>query len=370
MNDPIQEESLKILVLEPYYGGSHKTFLDGLTQHLPYAFDLLTLPARNWKWRMRLGAPYFADILHREQKPYDRILCSTFVDVATLRALAPSWVNNVPILTYYHENQFAYPVQVDDERDFHFALTNVTTALASDQLAFNSAYNLETFLKGTAQLLQKTPDMKFPAWEKRIRDKTAILPPGIDSLQSDSSRGEDPAATISRTPVILWNHRWEHDKNPEQFFRILYELDQQGHSFGLIVLGQSFARQPSIFKKAEKRLAKNIIHFGYAPSRQQYLRLLACGDFVVSTAMHEFFGLAVIEAVRAGCRPLLPCRLSYPEIFAKQYLYEDGEFRNRLAGLLNTGKRLDPTSAQALTQRFTWTALAKRYQQWFADAAE
>ncbi len=370
MNDSNQEESLRILVLEPYYGGSHKSFLDGLTQHLPYAFDLLTLPARKWKWRMRLGAPYFAEILHKTKRQYDRIFCSTFVDVATLRGLAPSWVNDVPILTYFHENQFAYPVQVDDERDFHFALTNVTTALASDQLAFNSAYNLETFLKGTAQLLKKTVDMKFPAWEKRIRDKAIILPPGIDSLPPDCYKNYDPPSTTSGPPVILWNHRWEHDKNPEFFFRTLYELDQQGHSFGLIVLGQSFARQPSIFKQAGKRLARRIIHFGYAPTRQQYLQLLARGDFVVSTAMHEFFGLAVIEAVRAGCRPLLPSRLSYPEIFAKQYLYEDGEFRNRLASLLNTGKRLDATAAQALTQRFSWTALAKRYQQWFADAAE
>jgi len=369
MNDPIHEESLKILVLEPYYGGSHKTFLNGLMRHLPYTFDLLTLPARKWKWRMRLAAPYFAEILHKEKKQYDRILCSTFVDVATLRGLAPSWVNDVPFLTYYHENQFAYPVQVEDERDFHFALTNVTTALASDKLAFNSTYNFETFLNGTSSLLQKTPDMKFPGWEEKIRDKSTILPPGIDFLQLISTKNNDPVAKMSRPPVILWNHRWEHDKNPEQFFETMFELDQQGLSFALIVLGQSFARQPSIFQEAKKKLAHKIIHFGYAPTRQQYLRYLPHGDFVISTALHEFFGLAVIEAVRAGCRPLLPCRLSYPEIFAKQYLYEDGEFQARLAGMLRTGKRLDATAAQALTQRFSWTVLAKRYQQWFACAA-
>jgi hypothetical protein len=37
---------MKILVLEPYYGGSHKTFLDGLQAHMPFDFMLLTLPAR------------------------------------------------------------------------------------------------------------------------------------------------------------------------------------------------------------------------------------------------------------------------------------------------------------------------------------
>lgn len=369
MNEPIQGESLRILVLEPYYGGSHKTFLNGLTQHLPYAFDLLTLPARKWKWRMRLGAPYFAEILHKKKRQYDRILCSTFVDVATLRALAPSWVNNVPVHTYFHENQFAYPMRVEDERDFHFALTNVTTALASDKVAFNSAYNFETFLRGTARLLHKNPDMKFSEWERRIRGKSIILPPGLDSQQIDSSKENESPLPKWRPPVILWNHRWEHDKKPELFFRTLYELDDQGHSFGLIVLGQSFARQPSIFKEAEKRLARQMIHFGYVPSRKQYLRLLAQGDFVVSTASHEFFGLAVLEAVQAGCRPLLPGRLSYPEIFAKQYLYENGEFHQRLANLLRTGRRLDATAAQALTRHYTWIALAEKYQQWLADAA-
>ena len=117
-----------------------------------------------------------------------------------------------------------------------------------------------------------------------------------------------------------------------------------------------------------KRLAKRIIHFGYAASRQQYLRLLGRGDFVLSTAIHEFFGLAVIEAVRCGCHPLLPSRLSYPEIFAKQYLYEDGEFLQRMADLLHTGKRLDAKAAHALTRSYTWTTLAKKYRQWFGDA--
>ena len=52
--DQDEKKVLQVLVLEPYYGGSHKAFLKGLSR-LPYTFDFMTLPARKWKWRMRLA---------------------------------------------------------------------------------------------------------------------------------------------------------------------------------------------------------------------------------------------------------------------------------------------------------------------------
>lgn len=354
---------MKILVLEPYFGGSHRAFLQGLMQQLPYAFDLHALPARKWKWRMRLSAPYFAEKLHRMEPP-DRILCSTFVDVAALRGLGPAWIREVPVLTYFHENQFVYPVQVDDQRDFHFALTNLTTALASDRLAFNSSYNLESFLAGANDLLRKTPDMpgaKDGRYEEIIRSRSIVLPPGHDFADIDSR----PANIPGSAPVIVWNHRWEHDKNPEMFFEAMTELKRIGVGFSLIVLGQSFERRPEVFAWAEKTLADRIIHFGYAESRNDYIDLLKQGDLVVSTAGHEFYGIAVLEAVRAGCRPLLPKRLSYPELFAEEFLYQDKDFLVRLQELLNDGGRLPDDKARALTERFSWNELAECYQRWF-----
>jgi len=354
---------MKILVLEPYYGGSHKAFLQGMEKHLPAEFTLLTLPARKWKWRMRLAAPCFAEKLRKDGGSYDAVLCSTFVDVAALRALAPDWLNRLPVLTYFHENQFVYPVRRDDERDYHFAVTNITTALASDRLAFNSAHNLETFLAGAGELLRKAPDMKLGRVTEKIRAKSIVLPPGIDFSVIDST----PPAEGNEIPVIVWNHRWEHDKNPGLFFESLYSLDQEGADFSLLVLGQSFAQCPAVFAEAAKRLASRTIHSGYVRSRKQYASLLRQGDIVVSTADHEFFGMAVLEAVRAGCRPLLPARLSYPEMIPAGYLYNDDEFAGRLAGLLKNG-RLDNRTACSLTERYSWPSLAGRYMEWFAGS--
>jgi len=299
----------KILALEPYYGGSHRNFLDGLAALFPDTIDLITLPARKWKWRMRLSGPWLAAELDRVDDPgrYSCLLCSTFVDVASLKGLAPEWAAKLPVCTYFHENQFAYPVQVENERDFHFALTNVTTALASDHLAFNSQYNLESFLAGCRHLLKKSYDMRLSDIEEIVRTKAVVINPGQDFSLIDR---QTQSAEEGGPPVIVWNHRWEHDKNPERFFEALFELDRQQVDFGLIVLGESFRDHPRIFDEVKKRLAARIIRFGYAKSREEYARWLRQGDLVLSTADHEFCGISVIEAVRAGCRPLLPKRLS------------------------------------------------------------
>lgn len=350
---------MKILILEPYYGGSHKSFLDNLIRFLPFEFKILSLPARKWKWRMRLSAPYFAEKL-RNMDGFDRVLCSTFVDVATLRALAPAWINTVPVLTYFHENQFAYPVQANDERDFHFALTNVTTALASDRIAFNSQYNRNTFLNGAEKLIKKSPDMKPTKFHDEIIKKSTVIHPGIDF---DSIDILPDLSQTKQIPTVLWNHRWEHDKNPELFFETLFALEKQNVAFDLVVAGQSFQRRPAVFVTAKEKLVKRVRHFGYVKSKKEYFSWLKKADHVVSTASHEFFGIAVIEAVRAGCRPFLPNKLSYPELFPADFLYTENVLEQKLKSVL-TKPRLKKDEALSLTEGFSWKNLASTYKEW------
>ena len=50
-------------------------------------------------------------------------------------------------------------------------------------------------------------------------------------------------------------------------------------------------------------------------------RLQQEADVVVSTALHEFQGLAVMQAVAAGCVPVVPDRLAYRETYAEEFRY-------------------------------------------------
>ncbi len=353
-----------VLALEPYYGGSHRRFLEGLAGELVGGLELIALPAHHWKLRMRLSAPWLARQLAAWGEAHNPaairvLLCSSLVDVAALRGLLPPWAASLPLCTYFHENQFAYPVRIEAERDLHFGLTNLTTALASDRLAFNSAYNLDSFLTGCRPWLRKLPDMTLPDAEREIREKSVVLPPGLDFSEIDGA----PAAGKTPRPVIVWNHRWEHDKNPEEFFEALYALQGKGVDFGLVVLGQSFREPPPVFARARARLADRLQHWGYVASAAEYAAWLRQGAVVVSTAVHEFFGLAVIEAVRAGCRPLLPARLSYPELFPPEFLYEAGTLEAALRQGLAAG-RLPPRQAREMTERFSWQRLGEAYRRW------
>ncbi|MDP2105965.1 MAG: DUF3524 domain-containing protein, partial [Desulfobulbaceae bacterium] len=115
----IEEASIVgcIAVFEPYYGGSHRAFIDGIVSNLAHTFHLHTLPANRWKWRMRLAAPFWAGQVCSGEialEEVEIILCSSFLDVATFKGMLPSCYQRIPILTYFHENQFAYPVQEEE----------------------------------------------------------------------------------------------------------------------------------------------------------------------------------------------------------------------------------------------------------------
>jgi len=368
----------RVLILEPYYGGSHKLFLQGLQQTVEADYTLLALPPRKWKMRMQLSAPWFVEKIKEfpeNERFFDTVLCSTFVDVAVLRSLLLSvegWNPAARVNTYFHENQFAYPGQIDDPAIRQFTAINFTTALASDYCAFNSLYNLETFIEGIELFLKKAADMKLLSSVDDIRKKSVIIYPGMDysTIDQVKSRKTEEKST-KYPPTLVWNHRWEHDKGPDDFFEALYSLQQKGVGFRLIVLGESFANKPDCFKTAYTRLRKEILHFGYAESRRQYAELLHQGDLIISTAKHEFFGISVLEGIRAGCFPLLPYDLSYPELYDEQYLYKPGKLARRLETLLKNPAPIDYTTTRALTGRFDWQESKTIYRKFlFGNCSE
>lgn len=366
---------MRVLALEPYYGGSHRAFLDAWIAGSRHRWTLLTLPAYKWKWRMRHAAITFAAELAERSaagEGWDVMWCSDMLDLAELRGLAPSAVHVLPAVAYFHENQLTYPVRVERERDLHFGLTNLTTALAAAEVWFNSAFHRDELLAAVQAMLKRMPDYQPFGAAEEIRAKSRVVPQGIEAMPAREARRSGPLR-------ILWAARWEFDKDPETFFAALEIARSAGVEFRLDVLGEKFRRVPQVFARARETFADAVVRWGYLPRREDYLRALAEADVVVSTARHEFFGVGIVEAVAAGAFPLVPRRLAYPEILdglenAGEFFY-DGSARSLAARLGELERRRedlwrgDPERGRRAVARFAWPALRPRLDDVLESAA-
>ena len=114
-------------------------------------------------------------------------------------------------------------------------------------------------------------------------------------------------------------------------------------------------------------LGDRLVAFGFVPD-QEYVDLLRRADIVVSTADHEYFGIAIVEAMAAGSFPALPGRLVYPERIPVAYhdrcLYDDAdglasrvrwavEHRAEAAGIAE--------DLAAIVAKYDWPVVAPAY---------
>lgn len=362
---------LRIWLLSPYHTGSHASWAKGLVRHSSHRIELLTMAGRFWKWRMQGGAIELANQarqrLARGEVPH-AIMVTDMVNL-------PQWLGllrrdlpaGIPLFYYMHENQLTYPPRPGEKPDLTYAMLNWNSQLCADRVIFNSHFHRENWFAEVPKLLKHFPDYNHLALVEEVQALSGVLPVGIAAEQIAGRRrpksgdeGEEAA------PLIVWNQRWEYDKRPDRFFRLLYRLQEAGVPFRLAVAGENFRNVPQEFEEARARLADHIVHWGYLPSYEGYIDLLAQADLVISTADHEFFGISVLEAMAAGAFPLLPDRLSYPELLPSALhpacLYQDDDDLYQKALLRLRSPRLAPPSLGAhITQHFDWSAVARQY---------
>jgi glycosyltransferase involved in cell wall biosynthesis len=362
---------MKIWLVEPYLTGSHQAWAEGYQAHSRHDVPLLGLPGRFWKWRMQGGAITLARKAASLDELPDLILASDMLNLPVFLALSGDRLAQAPIALYFHENQLTYPLPAGEKRDLQYGFINLASALRADALFFNSAHHLAEFFDELPRLLKHFPDYNELWAVEVLRAKARVLPLGLDLARFDAFR---PARTRTDPALVLWNHRWEYDKDPAAFFAAIYALVEEGLDFGVILLGESFRNQPAEFLEARRRLGERIVHFGFAEDPADYARLLWQADVVVSTAIHEFFGAAVVEACYCGCFPVLPRRLSYRELIPPELhaacLYD--EFEGLLARLRHAILDVEQVrcrSLQAHMARYGWQQMAAEYDTRLAEVS-
>lgn len=315
---------MNILALEPWHSGPRRQFLDGLVEHSTHTVRPVTMPGRFWRWRMEGGGVTLAEKVRSavdEGFSPDLLLATDMVHLPAVLSLARNALRGVPTVQYFHENQLTAPRPPDQDRERSYAVVNYLSALTADQVLFNSQSHFDEFTEALPQLLRDFPDYTNLHTVRDIREKSQVLHPGLDLSAHDAYRPPS-SRYVSRSagsPVVLWNQRWDHARNPSAFFEVMNRLDDAGAHFELILAGEQFQEQPEALDRAFERYAERILHYGYAEDFTEYSRLLHRADVVVSTARHEFFGVAIQEAIYCGCHPVLPDRMSYPELIPETH---------------------------------------------------
>ena len=293
-------------------------------------------------------------------EPPDVLLASDMVDVAAFLGHAGPRFQNTRVVLYMHENQLTYPLSPTARDDLAYAYMNWSSMVRADAVWFNSQHHLEAVFQALPRFLRHFPDHRHTNLIDDVASKSTVMPVGVELNWIEEREKPDP-------PLIIWNQRWEYDKDPVRFFDALFRLSNNGAEFRVAICGENFRNVPEEFDEAKTRLADHLVHYGFA-DRAAYRSLLLDASVVVSTAKHEFFGIGAVEAMAAGAVPIFPGRLSYPELVPTRVhddtLYSTDNDLDHLLGAALTDSELRKRIRSIVTpsmDRFSWSSLAPSY---------
>jgi len=349
-----------VAVVVPWYGGSHKSWADAIVRHSHHDIQLVTHTAEHWRWRVAGGPVTLAEDLelaYRDRDRPDVVVISSLTDASALCGLARRAIGDAAVVVYQHESQLLYPRsprQSKEPVDEAGSMAEWRSMVASDEVWFNSAFHRDVYLatvrKHFAEVLT-APGHRHVV--ERVAAKASILPVGVE--MADIAQRQLGA---TRDPLIVFNQRWDDDKRPGAVMVALDHVASSGMPFRVALAGprSALATMPRLGATLQTR----VVHDEEA-DRATYAQLLYDADIVVSDAVHEFFGVAAVEAIAAGTIPLLPARQNYPDLVARlpRFLHHGHDLVPRLAETI--ASLFDPS--QELETDFARVAeMARRHE--------
>ena len=90
-------------------------------------------------------------------------------------------------------------------------------------------------------------------------------------------------------------------------------------------------KQPWLFDELKRRLKYQLPDWKFIKTKEvcktkkDYYHLLSSSSIAVSFALQETWGIAMQESLFCGCVPLVPNRLSYPEMYDPWFICKEGD---------------------------------------------
>jgi len=345
---------------------------EGIKIHSKFEIEIFSMPPHYWSWRMQGSAYTMANVVKDSGRIPDLFLVTDMLDLSLFKNLMPTeW--KVPCILYMHENQLTYPISQYSKtkhQDLSYGYLNYKSCLVADYVLFNSTYHQMVFLEACVELLKKMPDYRNLKSVDCITNKSSVIPIGLDTkLLEEVCLGEFNSNEI-KVPTLLFNHRWEYDKQPELFLKLIELLENQNFSFKINITSKI---SEDLKRELIHKYGAYIDHIGYLESYNSYLKVVSESNILPVTSIHDFFGISVLEAIHSGCYPILPADLCYQEHFLEYtdriFYHSEQDFFDKTLGCIESiNKESTDIKNNYVLKDFSWVDIIKIYDMFFYNS--
>ena len=131
---------------------------------------------------------------------------------------------------------------------------------------------------------------------------------------------------------------------------------------------ENFSQSPDIFNQAQKTFHNNIVQWGYTKLFDDYAEWLWKADILPVTSNQEFFGASVMEAIYCDTWPILPNRLTYPELIPSElhndHLYSnETELFQKIIWAIENYEKIKSAQLCFIAKPFDWETMAPIYDE-------